>query len=39
MTRQALLIVGFLVAAYPLHSAVAQQQKVGAPPELSLIHI
>ena len=33
MTRQALLIVGFLVAAYPLHSSVAQQQKVGAPPE------
>ena len=35
MTRQALLIVGFLVAAYPLHSSVAQQQKVGAPPEVS----
>ncbi len=35
MTRQALLIVGFLVAAYPLHSSVAQQQKVGAPPESS----
>ena len=35
MTRQALLIVGFLVAAYPLHPSVAQQQKVGAPPESS----
>ena len=35
MTRQALLIVGFLVAAFPLQSSVAQQQKVGAPPEAS----
>ena len=35
MTRQALLIVGFLVAAYPLQPSVAQQQKVGAPPESS----
>jgi len=32
MTRQALLIVGFLVAAYP---ALAQQQKVGDLPEAS----
>ena len=30
MTRQALLIVGFLVAAGAAH---AQQQKIGAPPE------
>ena len=35
MTRQALLIVGFLVAAYPLQPSVAQQQKVGDPPEAS----
>jgi hypothetical protein len=35
MTRQALLIVGFLVAAYPLPPVEAQQQKVGAPPESS----
>ena len=35
MTRQALLIVGFLVAAFPLQPSVAQQQKVGAPPEAS----
>ena len=32
MTRQALLIVGFLVAAGAAH---AQQQKIGAPPEAS----
>ena len=32
MTRQALLIVGFLVAASTAH---AQQQKVGDPPEAS----
>ena len=35
MARQALLIVGLLVAAYPLTPAVAQQQKIGAPPEAS----
>src|SRR5260221_7700115 len=39
MTRHALLIAGFLVAAYPLSPLQAQQQKVGAPPESSNMRI